>query len=166
MKHFPAMIDSPKLYLRLLTSRDAAEFYALSNDPKIAGIISFLTYPVPRSFADDWIARNLTSEARVYGAYGANMTLVGMIDATQKGPHEIEVGYWVGSAHTGKGVATEMLGAVTKMIREYSPEAQIFAECLPDNPGSWRVLEKNGFVSTGAEGHRPGRKRLELKTAI
>lgn len=164
MKHFPATIDSPRVYLRLLTSRDAAEFYALTNDPKIADIISFLSYPVPRKFADEWIAKNLGTADRIYGAYATNNRLVGTIGAheTESG---IEIGYWVGSAYMGQGYATEMAKALIKMIGEYSPQAEVFAECLPGNAGSWRVLEKVGFVSTGKDGAKPGRVHLALKKA-
>lgn len=164
MKHLPAMIDSLRVYLRLLTSRDAAEFYALTNDPKIADIISFLSYPVPRKFADEWIAKNHGTTERIYGAY-LGSTLVGMIGVHEAPHNQIEIGYWVGSAHMGKGLASEMVKAVTKMLGTYCPAQSVFAECLPGNAGSRRVLEKAGFIDSGAAGERSGCTRWQLKTA-
>ena len=149
MKHLPAMIDSMRVYLRLLTSRDAAEFYALTNDPKIADIISFLSYPVPRKFADEWIAKNHGTTERIYGAY-LGSTLVGMVGVHEAANNQIQIGYWVGSAHTGKGLASEMVKAVTTMLGTYCPGQTVFAEFLPTNDGSRRVLEKAGFGESGA----------------
>lgn len=146
--------------MRLLRPADAQAFYDLTNDPVIADIISFLIYPVPRAFADEWIAKNEGAQERVYGAYRDGV-MVGYIGLHDEGSQGIEIGYWVGTAYAGQGIASGMVALLTGAIEHTNPDARIFAECLPDNVGSWRVLEKNGFISTGDAGHRAGRIRLE-----
>jgi len=51
------------------------------------------------------------------------------------------VGYWVGRAFWGKGVATHALGQLLKLV----PHRPLFAHVAKDNAGSTRVLQKCGF---------------------
>jgi RimJ/RimL family protein N-acetyltransferase len=51
------------------------------------------------------------------------------------------VGYWIGRAFWGRGIATEALAAFLQMVTERPLRATV----APGNPASVRVLEKNGF---------------------
>lgn len=53
-----------------------------------------------------------------------------------------EVGYWIGKAHWGRGVATSAL----KQFVETIGERPIYAWVAHHNRGSMRVLEKCGFI--------------------
>jgi RimJ/RimL family protein N-acetyltransferase len=55
------------------------------------------------------------------------------------------IGYWVGQAHWGKGVATD---AVRQFLMQVS-KRPLYAWVATHNIGSIRVLEKCGFVRTG-----------------
>jgi RimJ/RimL family protein N-acetyltransferase len=55
---------------------------------------------------------------------------------------ERAIGYWVGKAHWGKGVATE---AVRKFLVHES-ERPLYAHVATHNVGSIRVLQKCGFI--------------------
>jgi RimJ/RimL family protein N-acetyltransferase len=55
------------------------------------------------------------------------------------------IGYWVGKAHWGKGVATE---AVRKFLADES-ERPLYAHVATHNVGSIRVLQKCGFIIRG-----------------
>ena len=57
----------------------------------------------------------------------------------------VEVGYWLGREHWGKGIATKALGA---FLREVA-HRPLHAAAARHNPGSIRVLEKCGFAATG-----------------
>jgi RimJ/RimL family protein N-acetyltransferase len=59
-----------------------------------------------------------------------------------------EVGYWVGQACWGRGVATEAL----RLFLEQVPDRPLRAFVVPANPGSRRVLAKCGFVPDGEDG--------------
>ena len=54
---------------------------------------------------------------------------------------EREVGYWLGKAYWGKGIATRALDKFLKMIAT----RPLFAHVAKHNIGSRRVLEKCGF---------------------
>jgi RimJ/RimL family protein N-acetyltransferase len=57
------------------------------------------------------------------------------------------VGYWIGRAYWGKGVATAALSALLEVL----PERPLRAFVAAGNVGSIRVLEKCGFVRTGED---------------
>jgi ribosomal-protein-alanine N-acetyltransferase len=64
-----------------------------------------------------------------------------------------EVGYAIVAAYRNHGYATEMLrGLVAYALQEQNIK-QIVAECLEDNAGSIRVLEKAGFRRVGKDGN-------------
>ena len=52
-----------------------------------------------------------------------------------------EVGYWIGRAYWGKGIATRALAA----LLEEDTKRPLHARVAGDNLGSVRVLEKCGF---------------------
>ena len=162
MKIFPANVSLlGGAELRPLTPADVDSLHAITNHPKIAGVISFLSYPVPRSFADEWVQKNTTLHERVYGIFFDNDQLVGQIGVhSTKNAAEIEIGYWIGVDSWGKGIATKATVALASKLQQLHPKLTIIAECLPENLASLRVLEKSGFVQTNQPGHRPGRTRL------
>lgn len=160
LTNLPPAIQGGGISIRLLNSNDAEALYRITNDPAIATIISFLTYPVAGDFAENWIAKNDGNQERIYGIFPSTDDLAGQIGVHLTPEDEIEVGYWMGSAFTGRGFTSRALSLVLKAIKASYPSARIFAECLPDNLPSLRVLEKNGFVRTSAPGKRENRIRL------
>jgi len=58
---------------------------------------------------------------------------------------ELEVTYWLGKKHWGKGVATQ---ALKKLLQEIT-DRPIFARAAKDNIGSIRVLQKCDFKIIG-----------------
>ncbi len=61
-----------------------------------------------------------------------------------------EIGYWLGEAFWGRGIVTEVVGAVTDWtFRTYPDLLRLEAGVFEGNPGSMRVLEKNGYVLEG-----------------
>jgi RimJ/RimL family protein N-acetyltransferase len=57
-----------------------------------------------------------------------------------------EVGYWLGEAYWGRGIATEALIAVTKYAIERHGLTRVFALPFAWNTASCRVLEKAGYT--------------------
>jgi RimJ/RimL family protein N-acetyltransferase len=63
--------------------------------------------------------------------------------------HTAQVGYWLGPAHWGKGLGTEMVAELVRYMRDRTPIEQLTANCFGWNPASRRVLEKTGFRQEG-----------------
>ena len=85
--------------------------------------------------ADDTVAKQtIVVDGQVAGHIGS----FGPVDAR-------EVGYWIGRAFWGQGVATAALAAFLRQV----PERPLFAHVTTDNVGSLRVLERCGFTQVG-----------------
>jgi RimJ/RimL family protein N-acetyltransferase len=60
-----------------------------------------------------------------------------------------EVGYWLGRAFWGRGIATQALGAVTAEAFKRFEITRLYAVPFADHLASVRVLEKCGYVREG-----------------
>ncbi len=60
-----------------------------------------------------------------------------------------EVGYWLGRAHWAKGIATNLLRALTRHGFERHGMVRLFAGVFEGNTASMRVLEKCGYELEG-----------------
>ena len=60
-----------------------------------------------------------------------------------------EIGYWLGEAYWGRGVATAALKGVTAEVFRQFDLRRIFALPFADNVASIRVLEKAGYTLEG-----------------
>lgn len=160
IEELPHSIRSEHIRLHILKIEDADSFYKVTNTPEITRLVSFLSYPVDPDFSAEWILKNESKTERVYGIF-TGVKMVGHIGAHLDPGGEVEIGYWVNPKYMGKGIATTAVRGFVQAIRNTYPEYRIFSECRPDNVGSIRVLNKNGFSSTGNEGKRPKRIRFE-----
>lgn len=57
-----------------------------------------------------------------------------------------EIGYWLGRAYWGRGIATEAVREVSAWAFENFDLCRLFAEVFAWNPASMRVLEKAGYT--------------------
>ena len=73
--------------------------------------------------------------------------LIGCIGLAADGD-AVELGYWFGREHWGRGYATEAARAVLRLARTLG-HRRIVAKHFIDNPASGRVLAKLGFRSSG-----------------
>ena len=64
----------------------------------------------------------------------------------------VEIGYGINPEFWGKGYATEAVKAAVQWALRQPGVKRVEAETDPDNKASQRVLEKTGFVPTGAYG--------------
>ena len=75
--------------------------------------------------------------------------VIGMTSFTKRDENGLyEIGYGVAPAHEGRGVMTQAIAALLPIVAA-DGHAGLTAATSVDNPGSQRVLEKNGFTRTG-----------------
>jgi ribosomal-protein-alanine N-acetyltransferase len=85
-------------------------------------------------------------------------TVLGRFNLTDIEDGRAEVGYRVGQAVAGRGVATSTLAELCDLAATEYGLRVLFAETTNDNVASQRVLEKAGFVNVGSAtvAGRPG----------
>jgi ribosomal-protein-alanine N-acetyltransferase len=64
---------------------------------------------------------------------------------------QVEIGYTICKRHSGKGYATELLGAMTDFVISTLGIKHIYGRVMHGNDASVRVLEKNGYVFVSEE---------------
>jgi RimJ/RimL family protein N-acetyltransferase len=74
---------------------------------------------------------------------------LGYVPGSDVERYSVEVGYWLGEAHWGRGVVTEALTVFTDYAFSRLGLLRVFALPLADNPASIRVLEKAGYSAEG-----------------
>jgi RimJ/RimL family protein N-acetyltransferase len=124
--------------------------YPIANNPKIAKNLRD-SFPSPYTIHDarHWIEHNqkfnppqnfaIEYEGRLAGSVGCEI-----------GKNELrtnmEVGFWLGEAFWGKGIATEALQLFTEYALEKFPEVlRIYAQVYDFNVPCMKVLENSGY---------------------
>jgi RimJ/RimL family protein N-acetyltransferase len=115
-------------------------------------------FPHPYTVADaeEWLALSPTQSPATNFAIATagepTSELIGGIgielqtDVFRRGA---ELGYWLGEAYWGRGIATAAVSEFTRYAFEAFDLLRVFAGVFAWNPGSMRVLEKAGYVREG-----------------
>lgn len=140
---------SDRLRLRKLVAADAAPIAALADDPRIAANLS-PGFPSPYRLSD----------AESFLAGRPNVLAIELRDRSEligvigQGPQTefagvLNLGYWLGVAYWGQGLASEALQRLTTELRRQEIYRRLEASVYSWNPASVRVLEKAGFRPEG-----------------
>ncbi|MEM1263917.1 MAG: GNAT family protein [Pseudomonadota bacterium] len=154
MRPFP-VLETERLRLRQPASADVAELTALTNDFAVFDTTGNLPYPYRKADAIELVERAETHWAeqtalhaivadRDSGAVRGYALL--RFDA---GFNTAELGYWIGTAFAGRGLATEAAAAVVDYGFGTLAMCRLEAQYLSRNSESGRVLEKLGFKQEG-----------------
>ncbi|WP_028814316.1 GNAT family N-acetyltransferase [Streptomyces flavidovirens] len=131
--------------LREVRPDDLDLFFTHFQDPEAKRMAAFgPAGPVDRARFDAHWKRNIAEY--VVRTVLADGEAVGSVCVYGE-PGDLQVTYWIGRAHWGRGVATAALRALLELVAE----RPLSARAAADNTGSLRVLEKCGFTVTGRE---------------
>lgn len=61
-------------------------------------------------------------------------------------PGALEIGYWIHSGHTGRGLATEAAAALTRVAVEVESATRVLVRCDPANARSAAIPRRLGFA--------------------
>jgi 8-oxo-dGTP diphosphatase len=153
-----APLKTERLTLRSLRPDDAEALHRLVNDWEVTRTLAEIPYPYPRDLADEWIAAAAKEIAAgsayhlaITGHEGDKETLVGAIGLRIDAPARTgRLGYWVGRAYWGHGVATEASRRLTSWAFANLPIDRIISDVMEGNAASAAVLRRIGFRQTGS----------------
>ena len=138
-----ALIESPQKLGELLGMNVAAEWPVQD----FAEVLPFLAGEVEKQPSlGNWFGLIV---------HKADNTVMGDMGFKSNGPDEsgmLEFGYSIAPAYRGHGYATEMAKGLVAWALEQPGVTRVTAECLQDNIGSIRVLEKTGLTRHGRDG--------------
>jgi RimJ/RimL family protein N-acetyltransferase len=134
----------PDVILRDVIEADFPIFFEDQLDPDATRMAAFPSRE-REAFMSHW-SRILADESVIKKTVLADGQIAGnMVSFMQDG--EREVGYWIGKAYWGKGIATRALSQFLEGIQE----RPLYAHIAKHNIPSRRVLEKCGFGVVGED---------------
>jgi len=146
-------IRSERLFLRPGWPEDWGEILAGIADEAVVRNLSNVPWPYTPEAARQFAgltqdarcphflitAPNSAEPARTIGVIALN---------PPRGSNPVELGYWIGRDHWGRGYATEAARAVVRLARTLG-HRELTAAHFIDNPASAKVLRKVGFRPIG-----------------
>jgi [ribosomal protein S5]-alanine N-acetyltransferase len=138
--------------LRALVLADAPAIARHANDPTVAlNLHDGFPQPYTLEVAEAWCGaeHRLPQFGHVWAidTGGEAIGCVGVVPGTGRLACNAEVGYWIGPAHWGRGIAAEALGLVSAWAWVALPAVQrLFAPIYERNSASQRVATKAGYV--------------------
>jgi len=164
-----AAIDRPtlstaRLTLRPTTLGDAPRIAELANDYDVVKTTGGMPFPYRLADAEAYLARRRAADPAREALFAIDLHgegLVGLLGFQPTGELAPEVGYWLGKAYWGRGIASEALAAAVVWAGEAWRRRCLLACHHLDNPASGRVLARAGFLYTGRVEMKPCRARGE-----
>jgi len=148
-----------RLKLRGLEEKDAPVIFAYLQEEGVAKFLSSLPKPYLREHASGFVemmqAGYEAGRPEVFVLARPEddllMGVIGYSAPRNLAPEEglIEIGYWMGKPHWGKGLMTEGLLASLKATQGRSDIKRIEVTTDIDNLASQKVVKKAGFVYLG-----------------
>lgn len=143
-----------RIRLRPWRVEDVSALQEMADDAQIARNMGRdFPHPYTPEEAEKWIRHNLGIYAKPETPERHWCIEIDGDVAGGAGAHEFDmghctIGYWLGRTHWGNGYMTRIVTAMTRYLFEEGV-MRIQAKVFPFNPGSARVLEKNGFKQEG-----------------
>jgi RimJ/RimL family protein N-acetyltransferase len=154
MRRPPEVIEGPSLVLRRVSVAYAAALSAAVSETHTE-LRLFMDWAQDEPSTPDEYAVFLAAsshEWEVDKAYGFHVIDAGSGELVggcglmrRRGPGAIEIGYWIHSAHTGRGLATEAAAMLVEAGWGLPDVCRIVIRHDAANPASGRVAEKLGF---------------------
>ena len=139
--------------LRDYREADIDRLVELANNKNVSRfLVDTFAYPYTRRDAMAWIeigSKANHAVTKVIEYHGEFVGSVAITPQTGWRSHSAEIGYWVGEAYWGRGIATEALRKMGDLVFSGLKYKKLFAPVLSPNKASMRVLEKCGYVLEG-----------------
>jgi len=151
--NFPTL-ETKRLILRKLRLEDAKDLFEYASDPEVA---KYVTWEPHKSIEDSINLIKFTHERYekregiIWGiVYKENNKVIGTFDISPVTKHfRAEIAYALSRDYWGKGIATEAVKEAIKFGFEKMNLNRIQAMCIPENIGSYGVMEKVGMKYEG-----------------
>ncbi|MCC6372129.1 MAG: GNAT family N-acetyltransferase [Bacteroidia bacterium] len=147
------LLSDKSVLLRALRKEDAHELALQANNKKIwDNLRNYMPYPYTEKDAEFFIELTAKEEPRVTFAieFEGNLCgIVGLLPQKDVYIKTAEIGYWIGEAYWGKGIATVALSLLTQHALNTLDFVRLHTGVFEHNVASMRVLEKCGYEKDG-----------------
>jgi RimJ/RimL family protein N-acetyltransferase len=165
-------VETARLVIRTFEPQDAEPWLAMVNDPEVRRFLPPGPVRTMETFQGAIERRQMLERERGYAMWAVEIKASGVfigqcgfqpIEGTEP---EVELAYHFNKASWGSGYATEAAMAVLAYGLEPVGLARVIALVVPENIGSWRVLEKIGMRYEGLADYHdmPGLKKYAAES--
>jgi ribosomal-protein-serine acetyltransferase len=156
------LLKSRDIYLRFLRKSDATRMFAAVEESReelekyVIGPTRLHSVPEVEQMIERAKLQRQKRQGYFFGIFAAeSKQFVGYanLHAISESTRSGEVGYWVRTSQAGKGIATTATALIVLFGFEEMKLHRIVLRAAIDNPASWRVAEKLGFVFDGIQRH-------------
>lgn len=139
-------METERLILRRYREEDLKDFYEYVSNPEV---VRYEPYkPLTMEEAKESLDYRIQSDEFIAVESKADKKLIGNIYIGKRDFDTLEIGYVFNDKYWRKGLAKEACRALIKDSFSRGIH-RIYAECDPENPGSWKLLESLGFKREG-----------------
>lgn len=139
--------------LRKYSKKDADRLVDLANHKSVSQYLTdTFPYPYTQEDAEWWISTGSMNDGAITRVIEYEGVMVGSIGLTPQigwRNHVVEIGYWIGEAYWGNGIASNALQEMTDTAFSELGYQKIIAPVLAPNKASMRVLEKQDYELEG-----------------
>ncbi|MDW3196268.1 MAG: GNAT family protein [Cytophagales bacterium] len=139
-----------EVHLRRLRRADTSELAKLANNRNVwDNVRDYFPHPYSEKDAEFFISSKVSEDPQITFAIefeGRFAGIVGLEPQQDVYAHTCEIGYWIGEAYWGKGIATQAVNLATTYAFETLGLLKVYAGVFEFNKGSMRVLEKAGYL--------------------
>jgi RimJ/RimL family protein N-acetyltransferase len=152
-------LETERLIVRSFEARDEDDWLAMFSDPEVTRFLPGMPGPTAELFQTQLSARKAMEAELGYAMWavevkstGTFIGQCGLRPAATMDPSagsEIDLGYHYTSSSWNRGYATEAVVAVLGHGLGSVGLERVMAVAMPENVGSWRVMEKAGMRHEG-----------------
>lgn len=136
------IVETERLILRRYVEGDAQDLYEYLSNPEV---VKYEPYkPMEPDEVKSNLAWRISTDEMIAVELKSSHKMIGNVYLGKREFDALEMGYVFNQVYWGKGYAKESCKALIGQAFSGGIH-RIFAECDPQNQGSWRLLESLGF---------------------
>lgn len=147
------MAKATEIRIRPWRQDDLSPLVRCANDIRVWNQLrNYFPHPYTETDGQAWLETMQATEPPVNFAIEADGVFaggIGLVQGSDVYARSAELGYWIGAAHWGRGIASEAVRQLVEHGFRHFDIVRIHADIFASNPASMRVLEKNGFQMEG-----------------
>lgn len=138
--------ETDRLILRRYQQTDLDDLYEYLSNPKVVGFEPYK--PMTMEEVKDNLKWRISTDEMIAVELKNTNKMIGNVYLGKSDFETLEIGYVFNEYYWKKGFAKESCEALIELAFS-SGIHRIYANCDPDNPNSWMLLERMGFIKEG-----------------
>ena len=137
------IVSTERLILRRFAEDDLLDLFEYLSDPEV---VKFEPYrPMTMEETREELDRRIASDEMIAVELKSSGKMIGNVYLGKRENNTLEIGFVFNRHYWNQGYASESCKALIQKAF-LSGITKVYAECDPENQGSWKLLERLGFT--------------------